>query len=376
MYIFAIANQKGGCGKTTTTVNLGASLAHLGKKVLVIDFDPQAHASVGIGVDIDKAKHSIYDVLSSLSKDKVSIDDAILQVKENLSVIPSDLLLTTLEQELSDAIGRESRLADAISSMQSEFDYVLIDCPPNLGFLTINALRAANEVIIPLEMSFFSFNGVNQLLDVVSLVNDRLNHNLNHSILMTMFDSRLQYSYQVQDEIKERFGDKVATAIIHINVKLREAASHRKPALYYDKYCRGTKDYLTLAREIITRIEPKKPLDEGWAPKNRIADKVDKTIPGKAKKTIGRDMPERTVEFVFPDPNAKDVYVAGDFNSWRVSEDSKLEKRNGMWVKNVTLPPGRYRYRFVVDGKWVDDPNNPVKEKNPYGELDSLLNIG
>ncbi len=376
MYIFAIANQKGGCGKTTTSVNLAASLAHLGKRVLLIDFDPQAHASVGLGINIDKVEYSIYDVLSSLSTKKVDMDNAIAQVKENLFIIPSNILLTTLEQELSDAIGRETRLTDAISSMNNAFDYILIDCPPNLGFLTINALRAANEVIIPLEMSFFSFNGVKQLLDVVSLVRDRLNHNLNYRILMTMFDSRLQYSYQVQDEIKERFSGEVMTSIIHINVKLREAASNGKPALYYDKYCRGTKDYLTLAREIITGIEPKKPLNEEWKPKNRIAKETKMQGKTRHQASIGRDMPERTVEFVFPDPNAKEVYIAGDFNSWRVGEDTRLEKKNGMWVKNMTLPPGRYRYRFVVDGRWIDDPNNPIKEKNPYGELDSLLNIG
>ncbi len=367
MYVLAIANQKGGCGKTTTAVNLSASLAQIGKKILVIDFDPQAHASTGLGYDPDKIEQSIYDVLSSLSQSKTNLDSILKEVNSNLYLAPSSILLSTLEQELTDEIGRETRLWDAISRMQTKFDYVLIDCPPNLGFLTINALRAANEVLVPLEMSFFSFNGVNQLLDIINLVRERLNHNVDYRILMTMFDSRLQYSYQVQDAIRERFGDKVCRTIIHVNVKLREAASQGRPALYYDKYCRGAKDYLSLARELISRIEPPEPLSKGWTPKNRIS---------KSSPKIGRDMPARTVEFIFPDPEAKEVFIAGDFNGWRVNEDAKLEKRNGVWVKSMTLPPGRYRYRFVVDGRWVDDPNNPMKEKNPYGELDSLLNIG
>ncbi len=370
MYIVAIANQKGGCGKTTTAINLAASLAHIGKKVLVVDFDPQAHATTGLGLELDKLEYSMYDVISSLSQTKTDIDSIIKEINKNLYLAPSSVLLSTLEQELTDEIGRETRLWDVLSKMKSSFDYVLIDCPPNLGFLTINALRASNEVLIPLEMSFFSFNGVNQLLDVINLVRERLNHNVDYRILMTMFDSRLQYSYHVQDEIKERFEGKLCKTIIHINVKLRESASCGKPALYYDKYCRGAKDYLALARELVARIEPPKPLDENWMPENRIAKDRQRV------RTVGRDMPQRVVEFVFPDPNAKEVYVAGDFNSWRVGEDSRLEKKNGVWVKSISLPPGRYRYRFVVDGKWIDDPNNPMKEKNPYGELDSLLNIG
>ncbi len=368
MYVLAIANQKGGCGKTTTTVNLSASLAHIGKRVLVVDFDPQAHATTGLGFDPDKIEQSMYDVLSSLSQSKTNLDSIIKEVNTNLYLAPSSILLSTLEQELTDEIGRETRLWDALSKMESKFDYVLIDCPPNLGFLTINALRSCNEVLIPLEMSFFSFNGVNQLLDIIHLVRERLNHNVDYRILMTMFDSRLQYSYRVQDAIKERFGERVCSTIIHINVKLRESASHGMPALYYDKYCRGAKDYLSLARELVSRIEPPEPLDKNWAPKNRLLSYPSNEI--------GRDMPVRTVEFVFPDPNAKEVYIAGDFNGWRISEDAKLEKRNGVWVKTISLPPGRYRYRFVVDGRWMDDPNNPMKEKNPYGELDSLLNIG
>ena len=369
MYIVAVANQKGGCGKTTTTINLAASLAYVGKRVLVVDFDPQAHATTGLGMDPEKVELSMYDVVSSLSQSKTDIDSVVKEITSNLYLAPSSILLSTLEQELADEIGRETRLWDVLSRMEKQYDYVLIDCPPNLGFLTINALRAANEVLIPLEMSFFSFNGVNQLLDVINLVRERLNHNVDYRILMTMFDSRLQYSYHVQDEIRERFGDRVCKTIVHINVKLREAASHGKPALYYDKYCRGAKDYLALARELVARIDPPKPLDEGWSPTNRLRDQ-------KPTPKIGRDMPQRIVEFVFPDPGAREVYVAGDFNSWRIGEESRLEKKNGVWVKTISLPPGRYRYRFVVDGKWMDDPNNPMKEKNPYGELDSLLNVG
>ncbi len=375
MYVVSVINQKGGCGKTTTVVNLAASLSYIGKKVLVIDFDPQAHATVGLGVNPEKVTYSMYDVLSSLSQNKIELKKTIQEVAKNLFLAPSSILLSTLEQELTDEIGRESRLWSVISQLnEEEYDFVLIDCPPNLGFLTINALRASNEALIPLEMSFFSFNGVNQLLDVLNLLRERLNHSIDYRILMTMFDSRLQYSYYVQDEIKERFGDKVCKTIIHINVKLREAASHGRPVLMYDKYCRGAKDYLALAREMVARICPPQPLDKGWTPKNRVKRAMDTM--NSAPPTIGRDMPQRTVEFVFPDPEAKEVYVAGDFNSWRIGEESKLEKRNGVWVKTVNLPPGRYRYRFVVDGKWVDDPNNPMKEKNPYGELDSLLNIG
>jgi chromosome partitioning protein len=358
MRIIAIANQKGGCGKTTTSINLAAALAQNSKKVLLIDFDPQAHATLGLNI---KTETTIYNVLSKITHKKVKLQDIIRNIGENFDIAPSGIVLGTLEQELAGEIGRESQLFDILSKFQGAYDYIIIDCPPNLGILTINAIRTSNEIIIPVEASRFAFEGLAQLIDIVSLVNDRLNHNVKFRILITNFDSRLQHSFKMLDKIKSTYNGKLFDNMIHVNVKLKEAQSQGLHILSFDKYCRGAKDYFSLARELITK-------DEGVtlmpAIQKRMTELIKKEIPRLTE-----------VDLSITAPDAKEVFVAGDFNNWRVDETSKMSQDNGSWHKKVKLSRGHYHYRFIVDGRWVEDPNNPHKETNPFGTLDSLLEI-
>jgi chromosome partitioning protein len=344
MRTIAIANQKGGCGKTTTAINLAACLAINNRKVLLVDMDPQAHATLGLNV---LPELNIYNVLSRLTDKKAQLPDIIITISENLHLVPSGIVLSTLEQELSGEIGRESCLLDALTEFGPGYDYVLIDCPPNLGILTINAIRASSELIIPTESSRFSVEGIDQLIGIVDLIRDRLNHNVDYRILVTNFDSRLAHSFNMLKKIKEKFADKMFNTIIHVNVKLKEAQNQGAHILNYNKYSRGAKDYFSLSREIITQEGP-------FVQMPRISEII----------------------LSLTAPEAKEVYLAGDFNQWRIDNKSRMELGDGgKWMKRLQLKPGNYRYRFVVDGQWRQDPENPRYEVNPFGSMDSLLEV-
>lgn len=358
MRIISITNQKGGCGKTTTAINLSASLSTNNKKVLLIDLDPQAHATLGLNIESDG---SVYDVLSKLTQRKAGLREIIKNVGSNFDIAPSNIILSTLEQELAGEIGRESRLWETLNEFKGDYDYILIDCPPNLGILTINAIRAANEIIVPVEASRFSLEGLSQLMDIISLVKDRLNHDVKEHILVTNFDSRLRHSFRMLDRIRSTFADDMFSTIVHVNVKLKEAQNQGQHILDYDKYSRGAKDYFSLSREIITQ--------EG-APKEMpsLREKMEEVIKERLPKL------SEVIFSVFA-PEAKEVYIASDFNGWQLDDSSRMLMQDGTWSKKIELKAGRYHYRFVIDGRWTDDPNNPNRETNPYGEMDSLLEI-
>jgi len=246
--IIAIANQKGGVGKTTSSVNIAASLAALEKTVLLLDMDPQSNASTGLGFDTKELDNTIYEVLI----DGIDPNDAILTTEmPYLDLLPSHINLVGAEIELVNADNRESTLKNILSKITKEYDYIIIDCPPSLGLLTLNSLTAANSVLIPVQCEYYALDGLGQLLNTISIVRNHLNPNLElEGVLLTMYDRRLRLANQVVEEVKSHFGDKVFKTIITRNVRLSESPSHGKPVILYDILSTGSQNYISLAKEI------------------------------------------------------------------------------------------------------------------------------
>jgi chromosome partitioning protein len=253
--VLVIANQKGGVGKTTTAINLGTALAAVGEPTLIIDIDPQGNASTGLGMARSERKVSIYDVLTG----QAPLADAIHQTRiPKLSIVPATVDLSGAELELIDAERRNYRLKDAIEDYsvhgQSPFSYALIDCPPSLTLLTVNAMVAADAVVVPLQCEFFALEGLTQLLNTIELVRENLNADLElQGIVLTMFDKRNKLSDQVAADVRGHLGDKVYNTVIPRNVRISEAPSHGLPALVYDLKCPGSQAYIKLAGELIQR---------------------------------------------------------------------------------------------------------------------------
>lgn len=251
--IIAVANQKGGVGKTTTAVNLSACLAAKNKKVLLIDIDPQGNSTSGLGIDKNTVGLSIYDVIIN----ETNIEDTLVKTKlENLVLCPSNINLAGAEVELVSVISRETRLKTALENIRNDFDYIMIDCPPSLGLLTINSLTAADTILVPIQCEYYALEGLSQLMNTVKLVQKHLNRNLNvEGVVLTMFDARTNLSIQVVDEVKKYFGNKVYRTIIPRNVRLSEAPSYGLPIILYDPKSKGAECYMDLAEEVIESSE-------------------------------------------------------------------------------------------------------------------------
>lgn len=251
--IISIANQKGGVGKTTTSINLSSSLAAAEKKTLLVDIDPQANSSSGLSVH--NHKPSVYEVLIHT---KSAAEVKINTYMPYLDIIPSNINLVGAEIEMVDMDHRETLLKRAITDLKDDYDFIIIDCPPSLGLLTLNALTASDSVLIPVQCEYFALEGLGQLLNTINIVKQHYNKNLTiEGVLLTMFDTRLRLSHQVTEEVKKYFGEKVFDTIIHRNVRISEAPSYGKPVLLYDAISTGSKNYMSLASELIERNSAK-----------------------------------------------------------------------------------------------------------------------
>ena len=368
MRSIAVVNQKGGCGKTTTVVNLAGSLAEEAHRVLVIDMDPQSHATIGLGVDPEVLEENLYEVLAEGDSSSAKLEEIIVEAGPHLDIAPSGIILSALEQKLAaeGSTGRTERLARAIEELPTPYDFIIIDCPPNVGILTFNALRAVHEVIVPLETSYFAMHGVAKLLETISLLEDRIGHELRIRILPTLFDGRTRFAKRALAEIRETYKDLVFDTVIRQNVRLREAAQRGVPIARLDKRSYGFVDYMSLALEILFD-GAEDFLEEELEPLEAPPEGIQSPL---------KPSEEKGVVFTFRDSDANNVQLAGDFNNWVPDKDVETRHNpDGTWEKIVRLGPGVYQYRYFVDGSWQADPSNPRKVEGPAGRVNSVLII-
>lgn len=363
MKIFAIANQKGGCGKTTTATSLSAALAEKDKKTLLIDMDPQAHASTAFGLLKVEPSNSVFSLFLNEADKVKKMSDIVINIENRLDIIPSHIILSTIEHDLKEREDGILILTKAINRVELTYDYVIIDCPPNLGFLTFNALRAANEIMIPVEASAFSIMGVGKLMSMVELIKIKLHHAPHIKGVVTLYDEYSEFSEKMLNKIKYIFKDRLLKTVISYDTALRQAQEKLKSIFKDSPDSRAAHDYLALADELLN-------LDKQASAEN-IYREMRKVLYG-----VYGNIYSKERLFRFYAPTANEVHVVGDFNNWKIDDSGKLEKtESGEWEKSFYLLPGRYRYKFVADGLWLWDPENPKKEPNPYGDFDSVFNI-
>jgi chromosome partitioning protein len=342
MRTIAVVNQKGGCGKTTTSINISAFLACAQRRVLLVDMDPQGHATLGLRTgDALPPSKTMYEVLSRRAGEQPTrLRDVILPVLDNLDVAPADILLSAIPEKLAGLTRRDDILSDALAEVRGDYDYVIVDCPPNVGLLTFNALKACSEAIVPMDPSFFSLHGIGKLLETFDLLARKSDHHIEARVLVTLYPGRSAFVKAVVDELHRHLDGQYFETIIRYSVKLAEAASHGVPIVQYCRHCVGFDDYQALVGEVLRQ--------ETESPRSR------------------------EVAFTFEAPGAEHVLLTGDFNDWSL-DGSEMEPLDGLWTKVIKLAPGRYRYRYVVDGHWQNDPSNAAIEPNPYGGHDSIL---
>lgn len=369
MRTIAVVNQKGGCGKSITSINLAAFLAREQRRVLVVDMDPQGHATLGLLADAVQPSRTVYDVfVRDAGRQPTGLGDVIRTVRENLDVAPADIRLSAISERLAGVVGREDILAEAIASVEYRYDYVVVDCPPNVGLLTFNALKACSEAIVPMDPSFFSLHGLGKQLETINVLAQQTDHHIAARVLVTLYSGRSPFAKAVLDEVRRHLAGRHFETIIRYSVKLAEAASHGVPIAHYSRHCVGFDDYQALAAEVLQQ-------ETAMPTRERVA--LDGAAAGASAghDWAGRPAPAVTPEgvmFTIEAPDAERVQLAGDFNNWTV-DGNEMEDTGGVWTKVVKLPPGRYRYRYVVDGRWQNDPLNTAVEPNRFGGDDSVL---
>ena len=409
MRTVAIVNQKGGCGKTTISINLASALADLGQKTLLVDMDPQSHCAVGLAVPEEQIEQSVYDVLISRSRNEpLRMTEILWQINNRLELAPASIDLSAFEQQMAGIPERECCLKNVLTEVRDEYDYAIVDCPPAVSLLTFNALRAATDAIVPVETGYFSLHGLSKQLETLSILCKRCNQQVNVKVLASMYDIRTRMAREILAELRNHFADKMFKTIVNFNTKLKEAAGLGQPINEYDPVSKGQFDFRTLAEEVISskakqqrrelvdslagQLEAistsadelvksaKLPIAVKPQIKAIEAPKAEKTLPvdtdAKLSNYYGVNQLNDAVVFVTLYPRATDVQVAGDFNGWQPAK-TPLHKvgDTGVWQTKLKLPAGRYRYRLVVDGQWQQDPYNEHTELNPFGGFNSVVEV-
>ena len=331
--------------------------------------DPQGHATLGLLTDAAQPSRTMYEVfLPDAGRPPTGLGDVIRPVRENLDVAPSDILLSAIPETLAGRVGREDILSEAMASVEGRYDYVIVDCPPNVGLLTFNTLKACSEAIVPMDPSFFSLHGLGKLLETIEVLAKETDHHIAVRALVTLYSGRSAFAKAVLDEIRRHLDGRHFETVIRYSVKLAEAASHGVPIAHYSRDCVGFDDYRALAVEVLQQ-------EAAMRQRERVTIKRNATGASARDDGAGSSVPAVTPEgvmFTIEAPDAERVQLAGDFNNWTL-DGNDMEAMDGVWKKVVKLPPGRYRYRYVVDGRWQNDPLNATVEPSPYGGEDSVL---
>ena len=425
MRTIAVINQKGGCGKTTISINLSAALAESGRKVLLIDMDPQGHCALGLAVPSEQIEHTIYDTLCTPNQQDLaqSLRRITWQIGTNLDLAPSTIKLAAFEQRFAGAQGREMRLTRVLQAADDQYDIAIVDCPPNVGLLTFNALRSAQEILIPVETGYFCMESLSQQLETLELLRKECNQDMRIRLVASLYDVRTRLAREVLGHLRSEFSHLLANTTINFNTKLKEAASLGQPICEYDASSIGYRDFKALAEEILarptaeTRLETSENLkaypdsdtvanhtpftqaQEVLAQAQQIGKSADdllqranELIPGELSSESPDTPPQTTqqkltnfygvcqtqkgIVFRAHYPHAKTVCLAGDFNGWNPGHTPMVrDHQDNVWQAVLPLSPGDYRYRLVVDSRWQRDPFNDHVEANPFGELNSVVEV-
>jgi len=403
MRTIAIVNQKGGCGKTTVAINLASALAEAGQRTLLVDMDPQSHCAVGLAVPEEQIEQSIYDVLISKSRNEpIKLTEILWEISDRIELAPASIDLAAFEQQMSGIADRESCLKNVLAEMKNEYDFTVIDCPPAVGLLTFNALRAATDVIVPVETGYFALHGLSKQLETLSILCKRCNQQVNVRVLASMYDIRTKMAREILAELRKHFDDRMFKTIVNFNTKIKEAASFGQPICEYDSASKGQMDFHALAEEVISsqvKLQRHELVNSLAGQLESISSTADELLasakpaikavqPLDARRPKPADTDARlsdyydasqindAVVFVTLYPRATNVQIAGDFNNWQPAK-TPMQKvgETGVWQTKLKLPTGRYRYRLVVDGQWQQDPYNEQTEVNPFGDFNSVLEV-
>jgi chromosome partitioning protein len=436
MRTIAVVNQKGGCGKTTVSINLASALAEAGKKILLVDMDPQSHCAVGLAVPEEQIEQSIYDVLISRSRNEpVRLAEMLWQISDRLELAPASIDLAAFEQQMAGINEREFCLKQALGQVKGDYDYAIIDCPPAVGLLTFNALTAATDVVVPVETGYFALHGLSKQLETLRILCERCTQRIDVKILASMYDIRTKMAREILSELRAHFADKMFKTVVNFNTKIKEASSFGQPINEYDPASKGHKDFRSLAEEVIgaeARQQRRQIVNSLADQLESISASADellkatkpeiKTVPAAPtavlrQQDVGVEQPhfaeqpapvysdasrsgghairvkpavtsaklsdyygvnqiDDAIVFVTLYPRADSVKIAGDFNNWQPAKTS-MERvgESGVWQTKIKLPRGKYRYRLVVDGQWQQDPYNELTELNPFGDFNSILEV-